>query len=88
MPGPNGHFPGHPVNLRFHLRELGIHTGLHAQDGAAEHKQVTHDDDGAAADFAKGMNEKQAHGRNGHAAAETGDGYAALELGEFYALFL
>jgi hypothetical protein len=53
MPGPNGHFPGHPVNLRFHLRDLGIHTGLHAQDGAAEHKQVAHNDDGTAADFAK-----------------------------------
>lgn len=88
MPGSDGHFTGHPVNLRFHLGELGIHAGLHAQDGAAEHKQVAHDDNGAAADFAKGMNEKQAHGSDGHAVAEAGDGNSARELGVFYALFL
>lgn len=76
------------LDFSFHPVDLGVKACRYTENGAAQNKEFADDADGRVCDLARRRDEEQAHGGNGHAGREAGDGDASLEPGEFCAFLL
>ena len=64
--------------------ELDIIGSLYTEDCPTKHQQLTDDRDCGVCDFAKRLNDKQAHYRNQNAADKAGNRKTALQTCDFY----